>query len=223
MDLMLTDTSLKLSTAESNVGLRDRQLENKWPSRLQIKVAAFAAIAASSLTISACMSVGPNTISRDRFDYGQAIADSWEEQMVFNMIRVRYGEAPVFLDVSQVINQYSLEGQVGVQGVIGGVPGVGSDAAGAEGAMRWADRPTITYTPLTGRRFTRNLLTPMSPAAVFAMVESGWPADLVFSVVVRSINGVRNDASHTSLMIVLNLVESDEQDDGPVLTIGTGA
>ena len=148
--------------------------------------------------VSGCISVGPDTISRDRFNYGQAIADSWEEQMVFNMLRVRYGEAPVFLDVSQVINQYSLEGQLGAQGTVGGVPSSGTDALGASGAVRWADRPTITYTPLTGRRFTRNLLTPMDPAAVFSMIESGWPADLVFAIVVRSINGIRNDPSNTS-------------------------
>lgn len=145
-----------------------------------------------------CVSVGPETISRDRFDYGQAIADSWEEQMVFNMLRVRYGEAPVFLDVSQVINQYSLEGQAGVQGLLGGIPSNGTDAVGAEGAVRWADRPTITYTPLSGHRFTRSLLTPIDPSAVFAMIESGWPAEMVFPLVVRSINGVRNDFNSTS-------------------------
>ena len=105
-----------------------------------------------------CVSYGPQTISRDRFDYGQAIADSWEEQMVHNMLRVRYGEAPVFLDVSQVINQYSLEGQAGVDAIVGG----GSKVAGAQGSVRWADRPTITYQPLSGARFTRSLLQCLS-------------------------------------------------------------
>ena len=138
--------------------------------------------------ISGCISVGPETISRDRFDYGQAIANSWEEQMLSNMLRVRYGETPVFLDVSQVINQYSLEGNVGADGI-------GAGGATGEAWMRWSDRPTITYTPLTGRRFTQSLLTPMDPASVFAMIESGWSADLVFAVVVRSINGIRNSAS----------------------------
>lgn len=145
-----------------------------------------------------CVNVGPDTISRDRFNYGQAIANSWEEQMIFNMLRVRYGEAPVFLDVSQVINQYSLEGQTSVQGLLGGVPNAGTNALGAEGAVRWADRPTITYTPLSGRRFTKSLLTPIGPVAVFTMIEGGWPAEIVFPLVVRSINGIRNDSSSTS-------------------------
>lgn len=149
-------------------------------------------------SLCACVSIGPETISRDRFTYGQAIADSWEEQMVFNMLRVRYGEAPIFLDISQVIGQYSLEGQVGIQGLVGGVPGVGTNAAGAEGAVRWADRPTITYTPLSGRQFTRSLLTQIDPVAVITMIESGWPAEMVFPLLVRSINGVRNDFTNTS-------------------------
>lgn len=153
----------------------------------------FSILTALLACVAACVNYGPQTIPRDRFDYGQAIADSWEEQMLVNMLRVRYGEAPVFLDVSQVINQYALEGQFGVQGLLGGVPSAGTDALGAEGGVRWADRPTITYTPLVGHRFTRSLLTPIDPAAVFVMIESGWPADLVFTIVVRSINGVRND------------------------------
>ncbi len=145
-----------------------------------------------------CVSIGPETISRDRFNYGQAIADSWEEQMVFNMLRVRYGEAPVFLDVTQVINQYSLEGQMGATGTVGGVPSAGTNAMGGQGAVRWADRPTITYTPVSGRRFTKSLLTPIDPVAVFTMIEGGWPAEIVFPLVVRSINGIRNDFTNAS-------------------------
>lgn len=157
------------------------------------KVLKFSILIPLLASVVACMNYGPRTIPRDRFDYGQAIADSWEEQMVVNMLRVRYGEAPIFLDVSQVINQYALEGEIGLEGILGGVPSAGTDALGAQGGVRWADRPTITYTPLVGHRFTKSLLTPIDPAAVFVMIESGWPADLVFAIVVRSINGVRND------------------------------
>jgi len=40
----------------------------------------------------------PNDRSRDRFDYTAAISDSWKTQMLFNMVRIRYGDAPVFLE-----------------------------------------------------------------------------------------------------------------------------
>ena len=45
-------------------------------------------------------------MTRDRFDYIEAISDSWRAQTLFNMVKLRYGDAPVFLDVALVINQY---------------------------------------------------------------------------------------------------------------------
>jgi hypothetical protein len=45
-----------------------------------------------------------------------AISDSWKSQMLFNLVKLRYGDAPVFLDVASVINQYLVEGSVGYSG-----------------------------------------------------------------------------------------------------------
>jgi hypothetical protein len=40
------------------------------------------------------------TVARDRFDYITAISDSWKSQMLLNLVKIRYGDAPVFLDVA---------------------------------------------------------------------------------------------------------------------------
>lgn len=34
--------------------------------------------------------------------------------MLLNMVKVQYGDAPVFLDVASVINQYSVEQEFGL-------------------------------------------------------------------------------------------------------------
>ena len=47
---------------------------------------------------------------RDRFDYGQSVAESWKRQMLLNVVRIRYADAPIFIDVTSVINNYSLSG-----------------------------------------------------------------------------------------------------------------
>jgi len=152
------------------------------------------AAALLALGATACASVGPATIRRDRFDYGDAIADSARQQVLLNIVRLRYMEAPVFLEVASVINQYSLEGDVTVSaGLNTGL--TGANTVGAGGAGRWYDRPTITYTPVGGRKFAANLLTPVPPEALFALAQSGWPANLLFGVTVRSINGIGNKVS----------------------------
>ena len=61
--------------------------------------------------------VGPKTVPLDRFDYSQSLSRSWQQQMLLNLVRVRYLDAPFFLDVSQVVAQYSLT--VGASGSSG--------------------------------------------------------------------------------------------------------
>ena len=68
----------------------------------------------------------------------------------------------------------------------------GADTLSIGGTGVWSDRPTVTYTPLTGEEFARNLLTPFPPESVFALIQAGWPAELLFSLAIKTINGVEN-------------------------------
>jgi hypothetical protein len=148
-------------------------------------------VAVALLGLGSCVSMGPNTIPRDRFDYGAAIARSWKEQLLANLVRMRYVEAPTFVDVSSVINQYILEGEVSL-GAGWNTSFNGDDTLNAGGAGRFSDRPTITYAPISGREFSVSLLTPVSPEAIFALVQAGWPPELIFRLTVRSVNGIDN-------------------------------
>jgi hypothetical protein len=49
------------------------------------------------VAMSGCASMGPGTVTRDRFDYTEAIAESWKSQMLLNLMKIRYNDAPVFL------------------------------------------------------------------------------------------------------------------------------
>src|SRR5688572_28474833 len=94
---------------------------------------------AAAVWLASCHSVGPTTIPRDRFDYSTAIGDSWKRQTLLNIVRLRYADTPIFVDVGQVVAGYSLETVVSVAGVSSSA---GADTAtlGAQG--RFTDRPT---------------------------------------------------------------------------------
>lgn len=145
-----------------------------------------------------CASIGPETVPRDRFDYGAAIAGSAKEQLLYNIVGLRYLEAPTFVNVASVINQYSLEGEVALSGGLNtGFEG-GADTLSVGGKGVWSDRPTVTYTPLTGEEFANNLLTPIPPESVFALVQAGWPAELLLSLTIKTVNGVENAVASPS-------------------------
>ena len=142
------------------------------------------------LAVAGCANVSPARVTTDRMDYGEVIAESWKRQTLLNVVRLRYADAPVFLDVASVINSYSVTGKGNVGFTQQTRPDPNLFAIGAEGS--WSNTPTVTYQPLLGDRFTRSLLQPVPPVAIFQLLQGGWPATLVFRTVVGSVNGLRN-------------------------------
>ncbi|MBP8259331.1 MAG: hypothetical protein KA118_06670 [Verrucomicrobia bacterium] len=157
-------------------------------SRLSHPVLILAGLSASLLLLAGCRNIGPRTIPRDRFDYSSAISDSWKRHALLNIVKLRYFDPPISVDVGQIVAGYSLEADVS----LGGTLERGGDSMAMGLGARYTDRPTITYTPLTGNQFVRSTLMPLPPDAVFFTVQSGWPADGVLFAAVASINGLKN-------------------------------
>lgn len=145
-----------------------------------------------------CKSVGPKYIPVDQFNFNTSIGEASNEQLLMNIIRLRYNEPPIFLKVSSVINQYTRSGQVGVQGGLNNAVPTGANSAVVNGNMAWSNTPTITYIPVSGREFSTNLLVPIPPSALFNMIQSGWPIDLVLHITTFAINGLRDDIARPS-------------------------
>ncbi|MDO8943715.1 MAG: hypothetical protein Q7U75_11065, partial [Desulfobacterales bacterium] len=109
-----------------------------------------------------------------------------------NIVKLRYLDLPVFVDVSSIVAGYSLQTGVGVGGMLSTGNAIQGNTLSGSGQAIYTDRPTITYTPLTGQKFLRGLLTPIDPKNIFSMLQSGYAADFVLGLTVESLNGVRN-------------------------------
>lgn len=128
-----------------------------------------------------------------RASYNEAISESADQQMLLNLVRLRYLHSTTFLQLSSVVTQYSLATDVGVGG--GYNPGAGGgplpvgNVSGSAG-VAVSERPTITYTPLQGEQFVRRLATPLTPEQIMMMLQVGWGADLVLETCIAQVNDV---------------------------------
>jgi hypothetical protein len=152
-------------------------------------------ILVSVALLAGCTHLGPRTMAVDRFDYSAAIADSWKQQSLLNIVKVRYMDVPVFVDVASIVAGYSLQTGVSVGGVSSSGRAVQGDYGSLGGQAIYTDRPTITYVPLTGEKFLRGLITPIEPKNIFFMLQSGYAADFILGLTVESLNGVSNRAA----------------------------
>ena len=146
----------------------------------------------------ACTSQGPTRVAPDSFNYNKAIGQASNEQMLLNLVRLRYSEIPVFLVVSSVLTQYVYSGAVGVNGSYGASLGSPLWSAGASATYLYAERPTITYAPLTGNEFAEQLLAPIPTEMVFSLVDSGWDPDQILIMSLYRLNDHLNMAFEAS-------------------------
>lgn len=149
-------------------------------------------VALVGLVTAGCAHLGPQSVAVDRFDYSTAIADSWKQQTLLNIVKLRYMDLPVFVDVSSIVAGYSMQTGVSISGVVSSDRAVQGNYASAGGQAIYTDRPTITYVPLTGEKFLRGMMTPIDPRSIFSMLQSGYAADFVLGLTVEGLNGVRN-------------------------------
>lgn len=141
----------------------------------------------ASIHLIGCAAVGPPTVARDRLDYVSAISESWKRQTLLNLLKTRYYDAPVFMDVASVINQYTIESEISLKfewrgGRTNTLGGVGT----------YADRPTITYSPLMGHKYAEKFLSPLPITSVLLLVQAGYPFDHVLGVCAQQVNGMEN-------------------------------
>lgn len=148
-------------------------------------------VGALTALVAACGSIGPRTMDRDQLDYGDSVSNNWKNQMLVNVVKIRYVDMPVFIDVGSIVAGYSLETQVnGRIGFSDSITGGDSQTLGAGG--RYTDRPTITYIPKTGNQYLRSLLTPVEPKNLLSLIQVGYNAELLFTWSVEAINGIHN-------------------------------
>jgi hypothetical protein len=143
-------------------------------------------------TLAGCSSIGPGRLENDQIDYSRSLSEVEKRQTLFNLVRLRYADTPMFASVQQMVAGYTVQGsvQAGLQAALG--PVGSSDFGTAQGSVQYSDRPTFTYAPLTGQRFVEGYLRPLPAADVMPLIKGQFPIDMLFRLVAQRVGPLEN-------------------------------
>ena len=154
------------------------------------------AAVAIAFLLGGCGGLGPRTIPADQIDYSNAIGEASKQQVLLNVVKLRFSDLPSFVSASQVVAGYQLSSNASLAAQVSNVGNL-SQEAGNQAAVTlggtFSDNPTITYTPLAGVDFADTLLTPLGPADIVGLVLAGVPIRLALGVGLHSLGDYHNE------------------------------
>ncbi len=141
------------------------------------------------MMLTGCGTLGPSMVQRVQRPYNEALAYSWKEQLLLNLVRLRYRDDPYFIEVTSINSTYALNMGAKAEVVW---PHAHRQQNKAFAEFGYSESPVITYQPLQGAQYVKRLLGQIPMKMVFDLVNSGWSVERVLKICVQEINGIPN-------------------------------
>lgn len=147
---------------------------------------------ACAAVLSACAGLGPRYLAAGRPLYNEAVQETEAQQLLLNIVRQRYNDPVMFLDVTNITSKatYSIGGTARAV-----IPFAGTGSVTPEIGPRIEDSPLIFYTPNNGEKFVRQVLTPLDLRTLTLVLQAGWSIERVLALAGESLAGIRNSGS----------------------------
>jgi hypothetical protein len=140
--------------------------------------------------------LGPNAVRYTRLRYNEVVRDTNDQQLLMNIVRLRYADSPIFIDLPNITSQFEVQGRGNYLGGYGNqTPG---RASLGYGELELRDTPTLSYHPREGREIAQCLLNPLSPD-LFSVVNAGANLEQLLLFTVNDMNDVPNAPRATVL------------------------
>ena len=157
----------------------------QWGRSLVIKVFFLVLV----IFLNGCSGLGPSTIKGNRYNYNTTIQRSNDQQLLLNLVRLKYRDTPYFLEVNSVAAQFKFrvnaDADASLQAGTNTIFGFGAGASVEE-------NPTISYSPLQGNQFIQRFLSHISLQNIFLLTRSGWSFERILRVCVERVGNLKN-------------------------------
>lgn len=151
---------------------------------------AWSAAVAAILAASGCM--GSWAIRGTRLHYNESYSHTSSQELLLNLVRMRYAESPTFLDLPSITNV----SEATVNGS-GGQPEEDPSQGIFGGAFGLRDEPTLGYQPRRGDNLAESLVKAIQ-AELLLDIPPGNDTRMFLLAFVDGINGVSNSPTATS-------------------------
>jgi hypothetical protein len=132
-----------------------------------------------------------------RLRYNEVVRDTNDQQLLINIVRLRYADSPVFIDLPNITSQFEAASRGNYLGGTGNQFGGHTNLGFGELTLR--DTPTLSYHPREGREIAKSLLTPLS-ADLFIVVNAGANLEQLLICAINDMNDVPNAPGATTLL-----------------------
>ena len=147
----------------------------------------------SVLFIGGC-SMPAERIKSKHWDLNETIRQTNDEQLLLNMVRMRYEESPYFLQISSISTSFSVGGNAGVQATLpsGGDGPTPPNLFTPSLGMSYSETPTVTWSMPDSREFLSRFYAPISAHQLTVLINSGFDIKDVLTMSTRKVNALRN-------------------------------
>lgn len=158
------------------------------------RVLAWGGLIAACLAATGCL--GPMAVGQTRTRYNEVYRSTNDEQILLNIVRLRYADSPVFIDLPNITSQFEVTGRGGYSYGNNGEFGLANLGVGE---LFVRDAPTLSYHPRSGQEIAKALMTPLS-AELLSIVNAGANLEQFLLMAVNEINNLPNGGRSISMM-----------------------
>lgn len=140
----------------------------------------------------ACSVVGPNAIRNGRMAYNEAIRTTNDEQLLMVAVHDRYEENASLLAVASVTANMHTIASAGVEAGYGGGENYRGNLVPFSAEMVYEENPTISYVPVAGAKYTRQVMAPISLATLAQFTGTLEDPAGIYAAFIAKVNGIEN-------------------------------
>lgn len=159
------------------------------------------------LCLTACNSLGPSRVKIDRVQYNDIVQETDNEQLLKNIVRLRYLHSTNYLSITNVTSSYNLNRSLSVTNVSenSATTNMAWGSIGITPGVSYSDSPTISYVPVTDGEFIRSMQRPI-PFEDFILLSRQAPFEraILMTLLTQKIGGLDANLSIVNNTVIVS-------------------